>query len=69
MSDVFLPLNGPQIIARLERLEQNQIAAAASVAPAITGPLGIRLMSASSPAQVLAAIPDTPRRQPHPFSY
>lgn len=69
MSETFVPLTAAQMLARIERLEQNQLATAAAIAPAITGPLGIRIMSASTPGQVLAAIPDSPRRQLNPFSY
>lgn len=69
MSETYVPYTAAQMLARIERLEQNQLATAAAIAPAITGPLGIRMLSASSTAQVLAAIPDSPRRQLNPFSY
>lgn len=69
MSETYVPLTAAQMLARLERLEQSQLATAAAIAPAITGPLGVRVLSASSPAAVLAAIPDSPRRGTNPFSY
>jgi len=69
MSETYVPLTAAQMLARLERLEQNQLATAAAIAPAITGPLGVRMLSSPSPAGVLAAIPDSPRRQLAPFSY
>ena len=62
-------LTAAQILTRLETLEQNQLAGAAALAPAITGPLGVRILSASSPSQILAAIPGSPRRQPNPFYF
>lgn len=63
------PLTAAQVLARLERLEQHQLATAAAIAPAITGPLGIRILSAPTAGHVLGALPDSPRRTLHPYSY
>jgi hypothetical protein len=69
VSEIFLPLTASQMLARIEQLEQNQIAVVSVVAPALTGPLGVRIMSATNPGQILSALPDTPRRQSNPFTY
>lgn len=70
MSDITvitLPLTGSQILARLEALEQNQIASASVNQPAITAPPGVRMLSASTIGQMGALIP---RQRPRsPFDY
>lgn len=68
MSDnITLPLTGPQILARLEALEQAQVAEAAKNAPLITAPNGIRLMGATSLGQILLNLPR--QRIASPFDY
>ena len=63
------PVTAEMILALIQTLERTQLAASAATAPAITGPLGLRIFSASSPAQVLAAIPNGPRRNSSPLSF
>lgn len=64
---VTLPLTPAQILARLESLEQNQVAGAAVNAPLMTAPNGIRLMGATSLGQILLNLPR--QRQASPYDY
>lgn len=67
MSETYVPLTAAQILARLETLEQAQVARAAVNAPLMTAPNGIRLMGATSLGQILLNIPRLPQKSP--FAY